>query len=200
VIVLASASPRRRELLRAVGLDFRVEPADIEEVLDPALSPDELARSLAVQKARAVAGSLEEPAWVIGADTVVAVPASPGTWKLLGKPETPAEARGMLALLSRTRHQVVTGVCVLRTSDGQEDATSETTWVTMREIQEAEIEAYVASGEWRDKAGGYAIQETADAFVTKLEGGFDTVVGLPVQMTLSLLQKSGALAGDRRQG
>ena len=85
-------------------------------------------------------------------------------------------------------------------SDGREHATSETTWVTMRAIQGAEIEAYVASGEWRDKAGGYAIQETADAFVTELEGGFDTVVGLPVETTLSMLQKSGALAGDRRQG
>jgi len=196
VIILASASPRRRELLEAAGLAFEVEPANVEERLDPTLSPATLAENLAIEKARAVAaGRRGSQAWIVGADTVVAVSLAPGTWRLLGKPESEEEARGMLRTLSRSRHQVVTGVCVIRAEDGEEQAGSETTWVTMRPIDPDEIEAYVASGEWRDKAGGYAIQESADAFVTALEeGGFDNVVGLPVALTLRLLREAGAQA------
>ena len=94
----------------------------------------------------------------------------------------------MLRALSGTRHRVITGVAVVRTIDGSERCDHETTWVTMREISEDEIGAYVASGEWRGKAGSYAIQETADRFVVGLDGGgFDNVVGLPVALTLALL-------------
>ncbi len=212
MIVLASASPRRRELLEAAGLVFEVEPAEIEEILDPTLTPAELAETLALEKARTVAASRRgSAAWIVGADTVVALPLAPGTWRLLGKPESKDEARDMLRSLSRSRHQVVTGVCVIRASDAEERTISEITWVKMRVIEPEEIEAYVASGEWRDKAGGYAIQENADAFVTELEGGFDNVVGLPVESTLALLLESGApvsaadsgpgsLAADAPQG
>ena len=203
MIVLASASPRRRSLLEEAGLVFRVEPADVDESLEGAPSPDEAARVLAERKARAVGARLaagaEHPertdpgTWVIGADTVVAVPEGPGGWTLLGKPGSPEEAGRMLRCLSHSRHAVVTGVAVFRLEGGALSAASETTWVTMRHLEEAEIAAYVASGEWRDKAGGYAIQETADAFVVRLEeGGFDNVVGLPVALTLSLLAGAGA--------
>ena len=129
---------------------------------------------------------------MLGADTVVAL-AEGGRWRLLGKPADEAEARAMLRSLSDTRHAVVTGVCVLRGRDGAEASDAATTWVRMRALAPAEVEAYAASGEWRDKAGGYAIQETADRFVTELVGaGFDNVVGLPVELALGLL---GALGG-----
>ena len=99
----------------------------------------------------------------------------------------------MLCSLSNTRHRVITGVAVLRSEDGQLTSAIETTFVHMREIQDGEVEAYVASGEWVDKAGGYAIQEHADVFVIGLEGGgFDNVVGLPVSLTLALLRAQGA--------
>lgn len=200
-LILASASPRRRDLLAAAGLRFRVEPSDADEDLDAPLDPEELAEELARTKARVVAERHRgEAALVIGSDTVVAVGGADGDpARVLGKPEDEAEARAMLELLSGTRHRVVTGVCVVDARDGSDIAARERTWVTMRAITPAEVDAYVASGEWRDKAGGYAIQENADAFVTALEeGGFDNVVGLPVERTLALLREAGwdGAAGD----
>jgi nucleoside triphosphate pyrophosphatase len=196
-LILASASPRRRDLLDARGLRFEVEPSGTEEVFDPALTPEELAESLAHQKARAVAELHEgEVALVIGSDTVVAVDLDGGP-RVLGKPADEPEAREMLQLLSGTRHRVVTGVCVVDSASGTALTAHERTFVSMREITAIEVEAYVASGEWRDKAGGYAIQENADAFVTQLEeGGFDNVVGLPVELTVDLLRRSGARLPD----
>jgi len=163
-------------------------------------APEEAASLLAVRKARAVAGAHEgEDALVIGADTVVALGDGDGA-RLLGKPSGVAEARAMLEGLSGSRHRVITGVAVVDCASGACFEGWERTWVTMRAIGPEEIDAYVASGEWRGKAGGYAIQETADAFVTSLEeGGFDNVVGLPVSLTLELLRRGGAaLAGGNR--
>jgi len=192
-LVLASASPRRRELLAAAGLTFAVEPSDVDESLAGAPRPEAAARELAERKARAVAERRSSPDWVLGADTVVALPSAVDTWTLLGKPDSPGEARTMLARLSGTRHAVVTGVSVVRSGTASAWTDSETTWVRMRAISEREIEDYVASGEWRDKAGGYAIQETADRFVVELAGGgFDNVVGLPVTLALRLLERAGA--------
>lgn len=191
-LILASASPRRRSLLAAAGLHFDVEPSGTDEIFDPALTPEQLAETLARQKAQAVASlHAGEAALVIGSDTIVAVDVNGGA-RVLGKPGDDSEAREMLRLLSQTRHRVVTGVCVVNTEGGTRLSAHERTWVEMRRITDAEIEAYVASGEWRDKAGGYAIQENADAFVIRLEeGGFDNVVGLPVALTLDLLRRSG---------
>jgi septum formation protein len=127
---------------------------------------------------------------VLGADTVVAVGRG-GRWELLGKPADEQEAAEMLAALGGTRHQVLTGVCCVRCPDGARAMGVERTWVTMRPLGPEEVAAYVTSGEWRDKAGGYAIQETADRFVTALEeGGFDNVVGLPVALALGLLDRA----------
>jgi septum formation protein len=210
VIVLASASPRRQELLRAAGIAFEVVPSVVDEDLALALPPFELARELARAKARAVARPRTGRAdFVLAADTVVLAPRPdrPGEFDPLGKPADEREARAMLARLSGTRHAVVTGVCAVRASDGAERAGEETTWVHMRPIAPAEIAAYAASGEWRDKAGGYAIQETADRFVVALEdGGYDNVVGLPVALSLEMLAGLGcpglppALAGGRSRG
>ena len=194
-VVLASASPRRRALLGEAGLAFEVEPADVDESLAGRPEPEPAAVELAERKARRVAERhLGQPVWVLAADTVVAVDdPEDGLPRLLGKPADEREARGMLETLSGSRHRVVTGVAAVRCADGELLAGGECTWVTMRAIEPAEVEAYVASGEWRDKAGGYAIQETADRFVTRLEGGgFDNVVGLPVARTLALLERLGA--------
>jgi septum formation protein len=190
-ILLASASPRRRELLAAAGLAFDVRATDVPEDLPPGIAPEAAAVLLAERKARVAARTAE---FVLAADTIVAV----GD-ELLGKPSDPADARRMLERLSGSRHKVITGVCALRTADGRTASGFERTFVTMRGITPAEIEAYVASNEWEGKAGGYAIQETADRFVTRLEeGGFDNVVGLPVRLALDLLDRLGADLGSAR--
>ena len=178
---------------------FAVVPSDFDEDSLELSDPVELARALAREKARAVAarGSIANDCWVLAADTVVAAPAleEGGAERLLAKPADEEEARGMLRALSNSRHRVVTGLCALGPADSsgrEERGDAETTWVRMRSIGEDEIDAYVRSGEWRDKAGGYAIQETADQFVLGLEGGgFDNVVGLPVRRTLELLSALG---------
>lgn len=185
-ILLASASPRRRELLAKAGLVFGVRATDVAEDLPPGVDPEAAAVLLAERKARAA----RDPAadYVLAADTIVAAGG-----RLLGKPEGAGDARAMLELLSSSRHRVVTGVCALRTKDGRTASGFERTFVTMRAIAPEEIEAYVASGEWEGKAGGYAIQETAERFVTRLEeGGLDNVVGLPVRLALDLLAGLGA--------
>ena len=161
-IVLGSASPRRRELLTAAGVAFDIERPDVDETLPPGIEPTAAARLLAERKARAIALRVPADRIVLAADTIVAV-AVEGTTRLLGKPADEREAAQMLQQLSRTRHQVVTGVCALAARPGAAaHVGSERTWVTMRAITDQEVAAYVASGEWRDKAGGYAIQETAD--------------------------------------
>jgi len=205
-LVLASASPRRRELLERAGLEFRVIAPDVDESLRDGTSAEEGARVLAERKARAVAAGLAlapdaAPVWVLAADTIVAIEQA-GAERLLGKPENEFQARQMLRWLSDTRHRVVTGVCALRCpgdANGAGDAVAsgvERTFVRMRAITPAEVDAYAASREWEGKAGGYAIQETADRFVTALEeGGFDNVVGLPVALALELLARTGAPCG-----
>ncbi len=192
-ILLASASPRRHQLLAAAGLEFDVEPSNADERHEPGLDPEQVAVALAERKARAVARRHRgADLLVVGADTIVAVDTPSGP-RLLGKPTGREEARSMLERISGTRHRVVTGVSVVRAADQRCHSGFERTWVTMRVIAREEIEAYVASGEWRGKAGGYAIQETADAFVEKLEeGGLDNVVGLPVALTRALIEAAGA--------
>jgi septum formation protein len=191
-VVLASASPRRRALLEQAGLAFEVLPSDADESLPAGTAPEEGALVLAERKALAGAERLgPQAALVLAADTVVALDQA-GETRLLGKPADEAEARAMLAALSGSRHRVVTAVCALRLPDGARRSGFERTWVTMRPIAAEEVEAYVLSGEWRGKAGGYAIQESADRFVTRLEeGGFDNVVGLPVALALRLLAELG---------
>lgn len=200
-LVLASASPRRRSLLEQAGLCFLVDPADVDESLEPGVAASQAAGILALRKARAVAARRgQADVWIIGSDTVVAVGSDGAGWRLLGKPKDAQEAHGMLRELSGTRHRVMTGVAVLRAADGVELCETETTWVSMRALVEAELDAYVATGEWQDKAGGYAIQESADRFVTALEGGgFDNVVGLPVPLTLDLLARLGAPGLPRKE-
>ncbi|MCY2926757.1 MAG: Maf family protein [Planctomycetota bacterium] len=182
-LILASSSPRRRELLAEAGLEFEVvepplaEPATGLEGLAPAAQ----AESSAYFKARAVGP--REGAYVLGADTIVA--AGPA---VMGKPADAAAARAMLANLSGTRHEVITGVALLGPG-GWRRIASATTVVVMRTITPEEVAQYVASGEWEGKAGGYAIQETADRFVDRVEGSFSNIVGLPVELVLQWIDE-----------
>lgn len=172
-VVLASGSPRRRELLGQMGIeDFEVLPAQGEETAPEGLAPDALVARLALQKAREVA-ALRPEATVIGADTVVALDG-----RVLGKPSDEEEAREMLSALSGRRHQVYTGMAVL--SGGQVFTHVECTQVEFRPLTEEEIAAYVATGESMDKAGAYGIQGRACVFIRGIQGDYYNVVGLPV--------------------
>lgn len=170
-IILASQSPRRRELLALLRLDFTVKAADIDETMDPAKAPyDEVAR-LSYEKAAAVAA--EQDGIVIAADTIVVCDG-----KVLGKPKDEAQAKAMLTMLSGRDHQVMTGMTVLH---GNRAITSTTvTDIHFRALSEEEIEDYVATGEPMDKAGAYGIQGYAAPFAEHLVGDYYNVMGLPV--------------------
>jgi len=184
-LVLASASPRRLELLRQIGLiPDLVEPADIDESARPRELPAEVALRLARAKASAVAAR-HPGAWVLGADTVVACGR-----RVLAKPEDTAEARRFLALLSGRRHRVHGGVSIIDPC-GRQRARRIATTVSFKRLTVQEIDRYIDSDEWRGKAGAYAIQGLAGAFVTSVNGSYFNIVGLPLYETLSLLRGLG---------
>ncbi|MDO4318007.1 MAG: Maf family protein [Lachnospiraceae bacterium] len=176
-IILASASPRRRELLQMLGLRFTVCPSDKEEALTAA-SPRELVEALARQKAEDIFSRQTGDAVVIGSDTVVS--AEDGT--IFGKPADAEDAARMLRQLSGRRHRVSTGAAVYVRRDGRERRESfvSESVVWMDELSPAEIEAYIASGEPMDKAGAYGIQGLGAKYISRIEGDYYTVVGLPV--------------------
>ena len=184
VLILASASPRRRELLRTLCPDFRVVPSDLEETL-AAGSPRAAAAGLALDKARAVAARVGEGV-VLGADTIVVIDG-----QALGKPAGPDEARAMLRRLRGREHEVITGVAVVDARTGRSEATAVVSRVRMAEYGEAEIEAYLATEEPLDKAGAYAIQGRGGALVAGLDGSFSNVVGLPLEETARVLAAFG---------
>lgn len=185
-IVLASASPRRRDLLRRMVREFDIVPADVEEQVREGVSPEEAAQGNARAKARHVARRLRGGT-VLAADTLVA--AADGG--LVGKPADRDEATAILSRLSGSRHRVVTGVCLLDVASGRMDLRAATTWVTMRRMTPREIADYVASGEADGKAGAYAIQETGDRFVEKVEGSMSNVVGLPMELLEQMIMDWG---------
>jgi nucleoside triphosphate pyrophosphatase len=182
-LILASSSPRRRELLRAAGFDFEVRPASVEEAPRDYETPEELALRAAREKALEVAASTRDGSIVLGADTVVVVDQT-----LLRKPTDSEDASRMLRLLSGKTHRVVTGVCLVRPPDLVAALQHQTTRVTLRALEEDEIRDYVASGEPFDKAGAYGIQGLASKFVTRVEGDYFNVVGLPVPLVYELLK------------
>lgn len=184
-LVLASASPRRLDLLRQVGLEpARVAPADLDEAALPKETPRLLALRLAVAKAWAVREGAQD-AFVLAADTVVAVGR-----RVLPKAETEAEARACLELLSGRAHKVLTAVAVIA-PDGREAARLSETRVHFKRLTKDERVRYLAGGEWRGKAGGYAVQGAAAGFVLNLHGSYSGVVGLPLYETLCLLEGLG---------
>ena len=184
-LVLASASPRRLELLRQVGIEpDLVDPADIDETPGRDETPRRLALRLAQEKTAAVAARRPD-AFVLGADTLVAVGR-----RILNKPETEAEARAMLALLSGRAHKVLTGL-VVRAPDGRSAERVVETRVRFKRLSPQEADAFIAAGDWRDAAGGYKIHQRAGAFVTEIQGSYTSVVGLPLYESVSLLTGLG---------
>jgi septum formation protein len=186
MLVLASASPRRQELLRNAGISFTVQPADVDETPLPGEPPRECAERLAREKALAV-WRLRPQDVVLGADTIVVVDEA-----ILGKPIDAADAARMLRQLSGRVHRVITGVCVVEaagTGENRELRTaSETTLVTMNDLSDDEIRDYVATGEPMDKAGAYAIQGMASRWIPRIEGDYSNVVGLPVALVYRMLR------------
>ncbi|HZR66058.1 MAG TPA: Maf family protein [Terriglobales bacterium] len=185
-IVLASASPRRQELLREMGIEFVVKPANIPEIRFPDELPRGFAERMAREKARAVqATDAPESAVVLGADTIVVIENI-----VLGKPIDKRDAAHMLRLLSGRKHQVITGVALLVRDF--EDVRSESTDVYFSEICEEDIREYVDSGEPMDKAGAYAIQGQASRWISRIDGDYSNVVGLPVALVKQMLRERGA--------
>jgi septum formation protein len=219
MIVLASASPRRQELLRIAGIPFTVQAADINERPLAGESPRDCAERLAREKALAVFQSRPQQC-VLGADTIVVVGDT-----ILGKPRDAEDAARMLRLLAGRTHAVITGVCLVgpvaggqrseaskskiarlagridekpTTGDGQlatalERTASESTLVTFCQLSDDEIRDYIATGEPMDKAGAYAIQGVASRWIPRIEGGYSNVVGLPVALVYAMLRERGML-------
>jgi septum formation protein len=196
MLILASASPRRRELLLNAGFTFEVLSVPVNEDPLPGESAQSLVRRLAAAKARAAFSAAQtdprfthlsphDPLLILGADTIVTVDG-----QILGKPADPADARRMLRLLSGRTHQVITAVCIL--SEGMEETAAEYTAVTFVSLSDDEIAAYVATGEPMDKAGAYAIQGFASRWIPRIRGDYFNVVGLPIALVNSIVEGMAA--------
>ena len=180
-LILASNSPRRKELLEQAGLTFSVIPSGFDEgTVDPhSMAPDRLAEFLALKKARDIA-SAHPDAVVLGADTFILL-----NGEIMGKPHTPEEARRMLQALSKRMHSVITGFAIVQ---GEREYTlAIESKVTVKKLSPDHIEAYIATGEPLDKAGAYAIQREGSKLVKRLEGSVDNVIGLPVAQVIRAL-------------
>ena len=184
-VILASASPRRKELLEIIGMKFRVDAGDLEEDLDLALAPPALAKHLSREKAFSVSEKYRD-ALIIAADTFISF-----RNRLLGKPHTAREAVRMLAMLSGKSHTVITGYAVLDTATGKCVSRAIETRVWLRKLTATEIRAYVRTGEPLDKAGAYAIQGLGSLIVMKIEGDYFNVVGLPLASLAKTLKTFG---------
>ena len=207
MLVLASASPRRQELLRIAGIPFTVQPADIDETPIPGEAPRVYAERLAQEKALKVSRN-HATKYVLGADTIVVVDE-----KILGKPRDAADAARMLSILSGRVHEVITGVCLVEPASSSQlpvasepavralssrvnvcenrqfTTSSETTRVTFGALSDEEIQSYVATGEPMDKAGAYAIQGLAARWIPSIEGDYSNVMGLPVALVYRMLRE-----------
>ncbi len=180
MLVLASRSPRRSELLRSAGLEFEVRPVNVDETPFPDENPEEHVKRLAQQKATAATASADET--VLGADTIVVM-----NGEIFGKPVNAADAERMLRLLSGRKHEVLTGVCLKL---GEHVVTDwATTLVWFQQLSDVEIGEYINSGEPLDKAGAYAIQGLASKFIERIDGSYSNVVGLPVSLVYTCLKR-----------
>lgn len=188
MIILASSSPRRRELMSMIGLNYIVETSGEEEVQPVGLPPAEYVKTLALQKARPVADAHPHDC-VIGADTIVLLDGD-----VLGKPYTPDVAKQYLSRMQGKTHTVFTGLAVLK--EGRADVRHCETIVTFAPMTAAEIEAYVATGEPLDKAGAYGVQGPGGVFVERIEGNYFNVIGLPLPLLYAMLVD----AGEMRRG
>lgn len=183
-IILASGSPRRREILEQIGLPFVVVPSQADETMSEGISPFMAVQSLSLLKAADVAKTQPKEALVIGADTVVVFEN-----EILTKPQDKEDAKAMLSRLSGNCHSVLTGLTVLRCRDGKSISVTEETKVYFKELSEKEIESYVNTNEPMDKAGSYGVQGLGGLFVEKLDGDYYNVVGLPLAKLGKILQE-----------
>lgn len=183
-LILASASPRRAQLLAEAGYQFQVQPAEIDEQAVTAAAPSELAQRLAVAKAEVIADRNPDDI-VLAADTIVCLGE-----QVLGKPTDAAHARKMLELLSGTTQIVITGVCVTRKAASLQNSTRVMSAVRMDNLTKDQIEAYIATGDWQGKAGGYGIQDD-DPFVKRVSGSHTNIVGLPMETVRRMLARAG---------
>lgn len=191
-IVLASASPRRKQLLEQMGLKFDVIVSNIEEESPQGLAPEEISMELAYNKAMNVALQINEPAIVIGADTLVVKD------RILGKPKDEEDARQMLRMLQGQTHQVITGLALVNPWTGKVQKGYEKTLVEMAALTLQEIECYIKTGEPMDKAGGYGIQGLAGIFISRIEGCYFNVVGLPIHLLWKMLKEFGVNVFDNK--
>jgi len=187
LIILASGSPRRRELLSMLGLPFEVVSSEADESTPPDWTPDNVVRSLALRKAEAVRAVCNQRNTVIvGSDTIVELEG-----QILGKPVDKQDSKAMLNALQGRSHRVYTGIACIGLPDGKVVVDHRVTTVTMRTLEPAEIEAYVDTGEPADKAGSYAIQGLGATLVDKIDGCYFNVVGLPLSLLGSMLSEFG---------
>jgi septum formation protein len=184
-IVLASTSPRRKQLLKQLGIDFTIVASNVEEKLNPRLKPKHQVEELALQKAKAVADKFED-AIIIGADTLVAF-----NDEVIGKPKDVQDAKRMLKKLRGRQHAIVTGFALIDTATGRTILKSIETKVWFRKISPEEIAAYIKKEKPLDKAGAYAIQDLGSLFVEKIEGDYFGAVGLPLFLLARELKKLG---------
>lgn len=184
-IILASTSPRRKEIFSKLGLPFEVRESSYEEDMNLEMPPEELAEYLSTGKARAVAGQCTNVI-VIAADTFVVYDNQP-----LGKPRTPERAKEMLEMLSGKEHQIITGVTIIETGSGKSRSFHEVTRVFMAELSSEIIDAYIKTGEPMDKAGAYALQEIGALLVEKIEGDFFAACGLSLRRLAQELKGFG---------
>ena len=184
MIILASKSPRRQELLRLLGVEFQILTEEVDETMDPALPPEDEVRRVSALKAQAVTDRVSEQDIVISADTIVVLDR-----RVMGKPKSAEDAVQMLEALSGRTHRVMTGLTVRRGSCTE--SVTVITEITFRSLSGREIDAYVRSGEPMDKAGAYGIQGGASVFVSHLSGDYFNVMGLPVCTLTQLLRSFG---------
>ena len=171
-IILASSSPRRKELLTTAGVEFEIHVKDVDETIPEGIMPEEAAKMTAARKAAAVAEDYADCV-VIGADTIVVA-----NGKILGKPKDETDAKQMLSMLSGIEHEVITGVCIIE--NGKAETFAQISRVKFYDLTEEEISAYVATKEPMDKAGAYGIQGLGCRLVERIEGDYFNIVGLPV--------------------
>ncbi len=190
-LILASGSPRRRQLMREHGFDVEIIPPPVDEPddLGRKLSPIELARELSLFKARSVRSLIDEGT-IIAGDTIVAL----GD-RIFGKPADREDARTIIKSIAGTTHHVITGVTLLDAPSDRYLTRHDTTAVTMRPLRDEEVQAYLDTGAWEGKAGAYGIQDRGDAFVTRTDGSFTNVVGFPMELVTQMLEEWGITPG-----
>lgn len=181
-LVLASSSPRRKDILTKLGLEFKIIPSDYEEILESLEFSYEKIEELAYKKAEAILNKLIVPHLVIGADTVVVLEG-----EILGKPTDENDALNMLKKLSGKKHSVVTSICIINSETLDKKITSTTSYVEFEDLSDEKIKDYIQKFNPLDKAGSYGIQELPDGFVKKIEGSFENIIGLCSSATLQLL-------------